>query len=78
LSLKTETKQAYFSGSWDFLALNHYTTFFPYVSQEDSEFVIDTRVANILDDMYATSSAEWQQVSRPETAKIIHHIEIYK
>jgi hypothetical protein len=35
---------------------------------------MDTGVANILDDKYAASSAEWQQVSRPETAKFILHI----
>jgi CMP-2-keto-3-deoxyoctulosonic acid synthetase len=30
-----------------------------------------------LDYKYATASAEWQQVIRPETAKFIHHIGIY-
>jgi hypothetical protein len=38
---------------------------------------MDTGVATIPDDKYATSSAEWLQVSRQEIAKYLHHITIY-
>jgi hypothetical protein len=57
--------------------MNHYTTFFTYQSQKESVFLMDTGVDNILDDKYATASSGWLQVNRPETAKFIHHIDIY-
>jgi hypothetical protein len=38
---------------------------------------MDTGVNKIRDDKYASGSAGWLQVSRAETAKCIHHIDVY-
>jgi hypothetical protein len=48
----------------DFLAINHYTTFFTYQSQKDTSILVDAGVNNIVDDNYATASSAWLQVSR--------------
>nr|APM84101.1 GH1 beta-glucosidase [Microcerotermes annandalei] len=49
-------------GTWDYLGLNHYTTFFTLQSKEESMFLKDTGVANIQDDKYPSAASEWLQV----------------
>ena len=49
-------------GTWDFLGINHYTTYFTYQSQKATTFLMDTGVDHSPDENYAASSAKWLQV----------------
>jgi hypothetical protein len=64
-------------GTCDYLAINHYTTFFTYQSEEDSVFLLGTGVANTPDDKYATASSGWLQVSKKRTAEFTLCTRVY-
>nr|ADD92156.1 beta-glucosidase [Odontotermes formosanus] len=49
-------------GTWDYLGINHYTTFFTYRSESESLLLLGTGVANIANEKYATGSSTWLQV----------------
>jgi hypothetical protein len=60
-----------FAGTWDYLSINHYTTFFTYQSDKGEFIFKDTGVAHIRDDKYATAASGWLQVSKQGNAKLI-------
>jgi beta-glucosidase/6-phospho-beta-glucosidase/beta-galactosidase len=49
-------------GTWDYLALNHYTAYFVHQGRESHSMLMDTGVAHILDDRYPTAASQWLQV----------------
>jgi hypothetical protein len=53
----------YCVGTWDFLALNHYTTFFTYESEEDDSIFPDSDVGMTQDENYSTAASFWLQVN---------------
>ena len=64
-------------GTWDYLALNHYTVYFVRQGRETGSMLMDTGVASIQDDNYATASSQWLQVGRQGNTKHIFHVDIY-
>ena len=63
-------------GTWDYLALNHYTTYFVHQGRESNSMLMDVGVAHILDDRYPTAASQWLQVCRQGNAERIFHIAI--
>jgi hypothetical protein len=60
-------------GTWDYLALNHYTVYFVRQSRDSKFGLTDTGVADIPDDSYATAASQWLQVCRKGNAESIFH-----
>jgi hypothetical protein len=61
-------------GTWDYLALNHYTVYFVHQSRESKFLLMDTGVADIPDDNYATAASRWLQVRRQGIAERMFRI----
>jgi beta-glucosidase/6-phospho-beta-glucosidase/beta-galactosidase len=61
-------------GTWDFLGLNHYTTFFTLQSKKESPSLLDTGVTNVVDESYPTTAADWLQVVPWGFRKILNWI----
>jgi hypothetical protein len=59
-----ESVEFYCVGTCDFLALNHYTTFFTYESEEGDSIFADSDVGMIQDENYATAASFWLQVGK--------------
>jgi hypothetical protein len=55
-----------YAGTWDFLALNHYTTFFVSESMEGVSIFMDSGVGKIPDPSYLTASSRWLQVKKTQ------------
>jgi hypothetical protein len=64
-------------GTWDYLGLNRYTIYFVHQGQESKPMLMDTGVANIPDDNYATASSQWLQVRRQANAERIFRVAVY-
>ena len=65
---------SFYLGTWDYLALNHYTVYFVHQSRESKFALMDTGVADIPDGSYATAASQWLQVCRQGNAERIFHI----
>jgi hypothetical protein len=57
------TENLLYTGAWDFLALNHYTTFFTYESEEGVSIIPDSDVCMMQDDNYSIGASFWLQVN---------------
>lgn len=53
-------------GTWDFLALNHYTTFFVSENKERFPLFMDSDVGVIQDETYPIAASVWLQVNKEE------------
>jgi len=61
-------------GTWDFLGINHYTTFYVKESQNESILLVGTGVEYIRDDDVPTAVSEWLQVIPSGFRKLLNWI----
>jgi hypothetical protein len=56
-------QKSYYIGTWDFLAVNHYTTYFAYESEEGVSIIPDSNICVTQDENYPIGASFWLQVS---------------